>query len=42
MLETVTGADFGKIREPDGHAKFPRLHFFPAQLAGQAAWIRST
>jgi len=35
MLETVAGADFGKIREPDGHAKFPRLHFFPAQLAGQ-------
>jgi len=35
MLETVAGADFGKIREPDGHAKFPRLHLFPAQLAGQ-------
>ena len=35
MLETVAGANFGKIREPNGHAKFPRLHFFPAQLAGQ-------
>jgi hypothetical protein len=35
MLETVTCADFGKICESDGHAEFPRLHFFPPQLAGQ-------
>ena len=35
MLETVARADFGKILEPDGQAKFPRLHLFPAQLAGQ-------
>ena len=36
MLETVARSHFGKIVEPDGHAKFPRLHLLPPQLPRQA------
>ena len=36
VIEPVADADLGKIIKPNCQAEFPRLHQFPAQLAGEA------